>query len=121
MKYPLIRKINIPFKPPKTIHRRYENGVKIFDNQWGKDRKLFIPVKLEVKSEHWWPAQSVTTLKSTKAITVDMQGKYSVVDVPEVIITDVFEYGEYYVISMNDKYIQVIHDGHDKWHIPEVK
>lgn len=95
-----IRKITIPFRQPKQQHRIWQNGKKVLDNQIGEDKKLFLNVRYVVKSDVWWDKQSVT----------DKQGK--------VWITDVFEYGEYYVIMMtNGSKIQVVHDRDANWHI----
>lgn len=99
MKSHIIR-ITIPFKPPQQQHNKYVNGSLVYTNQTGDDRRITLPVRYVVRSDYWWPAQQVT----------DKNGN--------IWETDVFEYGDLYVILMSDSSkIQVVNDGDIRWHI----
>src|SRR5689334_2076858 len=90
---PKTRTLFVPFRPPKQQHRIWHDGQLVHDNQQGDDKKLIMPVRLVVKSDYWWENQRVT----------DLNG--------DVWETDVFQYGDLYVILMtNGDKIQVMHD-----------
>ncbi len=85
---------------PKQQRRVWHDGNLVSNNQDVKDFRIHIPVTYTVKSDYWWYNQKVT----------DLQGN--------VWLTDVFQYGEAYVILMtNGDKIQVVNDGKDIWHI----
>lgn len=92
--------VKIKRNVPDQQYRKWINNKLVVDNQDVHDGKFKMSVTYVARSDHWWADQHVTTLDG------------------RVWQTDVFEYGEAYVILMTDgKKIRVVHDGGINWHV----